>query len=151
MTRRVADTAQPASENYQGLITRWDLMRVPADQALLLTVFVGTGVALVVLFWAFMPVTTPHPHEDYKKSEKVEALFKPTEALQKSEKLIVQAESAIQALEKKAKQESKGKGKSTGKETAKPKAQPTNVGAKAIKTEQPSGKVDAQEAEDRTR
>lgn len=151
IVRKQAIVASPSDEPYQALVRQWDLLRVPADQPLLLTVFVGTGVALVVLFWAFMPVTTPHPHEDYKKPVKGEALFKPTEALQKTEKLIVQAESAVQALEAKAKQASKGKGKGTGKETAKPKAQPTSIGAKTIKTEQPPGKADARSADDRTR
>src|SRR4029077_16316095 len=29
--RGTVEVARPTSENYQGLITRWDLMRVPAD------------------------------------------------------------------------------------------------------------------------
>lgn len=135
IVRRQATAARASDASYQALVRRWDLLRVPADQPLLLIVVIATGVVLVLLFWAAMPVTTPSPHEDYKKPVKGEALFKPTEALQKTEKLIVQAESAVQALEAKAKQGSKGKGKSTEKETAKPKAQPTSVGAKTIKTE----------------
>ena len=30
-------SAQPASDTYQGLISRWDMLRVPADQGLMLT------------------------------------------------------------------------------------------------------------------
>lgn len=114
--------ARSVAEPYQALVRQWDLLRVPADQPLVLTVFVATGVTLVVLFWAFIPVTTPHPHELYQKpQEKVVPPLKPAEALQKTEKLIEQAEGALQALEAKAK---KGKGKAAApdkKADAKPK------------------------------
>ena len=69
LIRRTAEGAGPAPENYQGLITRWDLMRVPADPGLLLTTVTGAGVVLSLLFWAVLPVTTPHPHECCKKPE----------------------------------------------------------------------------------
>jgi len=36
LIRRIAESARPAAENYQGIITRWDLMRVPADQGLMM-------------------------------------------------------------------------------------------------------------------
>ena len=105
-------TARSAAEPYQALVRRWDLLRVPDDQPLVLTVLAATGVTLVVLFWAFMPVTTPQPHELYEKpQEKVAPPLKPAEALQKTEKLIAQAESAVQALEAKAKKDVKNKGK----------------------------------------
>jgi len=118
--RQVA-TARPAAEPYQALVRQWDLLRVPDDQPLVLTVLAASGVTLVVLFWAFMPVSTPHPHELYEKpQEKVGPPLKPAEALQKTEKLIAQAESAVQALEAKAKQDvkNKSKNKGTGKEAA---------------------------------
>ncbi|MEW6245320.1 MAG: hypothetical protein AB1555_01265 [Nitrospirota bacterium] len=113
-------TATPVAETYQSVVRRWDLMRIPSDQPLLLTVFVGTGVTLVLLFWAFLPATTPRPHESYVQSEaKVEPPFKPAAALQKAEKLLAQAEATVQALEEKAAQETKEKGKVKGK-AAKP-------------------------------
>jgi len=117
MVRKQVSKASPAELPYQALVRRWDLLRVPADQPLALTVFLASGVALVLLLWAFMPVTTPHPHEDYPREPvKMEPPFKPTEALEKTEKLIGQAESAIQALAKsKAKSKVKGKGKEAGK------------------------------------
>ena len=117
MVRKQVATASPAELTYQALVRRWDLLRVPADQPLALTVFLASGVALVLLLWAFMPVMTPHPHEDYQREPvKMEPPFKPTEALEKTEKLIGQAESAIQALSKsKAKSKVKGKGKEAGK------------------------------------
>ncbi len=108
---------RPASEPYQALVRRWDVMRIPSDQPLLLTVFAGTGVMLVLLFWAFLPTTTPRPHESYKRPEvKIEPPFKPAEALQKAEKLLAQAEATVQALEQKSEHEAKEKGK--GKEKA---------------------------------
>lgn len=136
-------TARPAAELYQALVRQWDLLRVPADQPLLLTVFAATGVTLVILFWAFMPVTTPHPHELYQKpEEKVAPPLKPAEALQKTEKLIAQAESAVQALEAKAEKEAKNKGKNkgTGKGAARSKADQAKVG----KTDPAPGNAAAQ-------
>jgi hypothetical protein len=111
--RRQAATARPAEAPYPALVRQWDLSRVPTDQPLLLTAVAVSGVLLVLLFWSFMPVTTPHPHEDFKKPPaKVEAHLSPAEQLQKTEKMIAQAEAAVQELEK-----TKGKGK--GKEPAK--------------------------------
>lgn len=111
-----AAASQPSDASYQALVRQWDLMRVPSDQPLLLTAFTASGVLLVFLLWGFMPATTPHPHEQYKKEEvKAPPPIKPVEVLQKSEKLLTQAEGAVQALEEqKAKEEaeqSKGKGK----------------------------------------
>jgi hypothetical protein len=109
LVQRQANTAGPAPADYQARVYQWDLMRVPADQPLMLTVFTATGITMVLLLWAFMPVTTPHPHESYKQDEKKAApVLKPTEAIQKAERVLTQAESSVQALEEKAK---KGKGK----------------------------------------
>lgn len=124
-----AADAPPSDASYQALIRQWDLIRVPSDQPLMLTAFTACGVLLVFLFWGFMPVTTPHPHEQYKKEEvKAAPTIKPTEVLQKSEKLLAQAEGAVQALEEqKAKEEaeqSKGKGKAPAKNVAQVKAEP---------------------------
>ncbi|WP_455389725.1 hypothetical protein, partial [Petrachloros mirabilis] len=61
--RSTASASAPITDSYQGVVTRWDLMRVPADQGLMLTALTGTGVVLSLLFWAALPVSTPHPHE----------------------------------------------------------------------------------------
>jgi hypothetical protein len=122
--RSTAETARPVSESYERVVMRWDLMRVPADQGLMLTALTLGGVVLSILFWAALPVTTPHPHECCKKPEvKAEAPFRPLEALNKDEKLIAQLEGQINALEKqKAEAEKdKGKGKKAGSEGAAPK------------------------------
>lgn len=109
LVQRQANAASPTSASYDARVHQWDLMRVPADQPLMLTVFTAVGVCMVLLLWAFMPVTTPHPHESYKTDEKKAApVLKPAEALQKAERVLTQAESSVQALEEKAK---KGKGK----------------------------------------
>lgn len=131
--KRQAAPAVPAEGPLPVVVRQWDLMRVPRDQPLMLTAFTGTGAALVLLLWAFMPVTTPHPHESYQKGPtKVAPPFKPTEALQKSEKVIAQAEATVQALEEKAatektdKKDEKGKAparkETIGKEAPKPSA-----------------------------
>ena len=48
--RGTVESAGHAPENFQGLITRWDLMRVPADQGLMLAALSGVAVLLSVLF-----------------------------------------------------------------------------------------------------
>ena len=125
--RSTAEAARPVTENYQGVVTRWDLMRVPADQGLMLTTVTLTGVVLSMLFWASLPVTTPNPHECCKKPEvKAQPPYKPLDALNKDEKMIVQLSAQVDALEKKAEEDahkSKGKGKA-GKETAPPAKKP---------------------------
>lgn len=139
IVRSQAATARATDAPYEALIRRWDLLRVPADQPLLLSAFVATGVLAVLLLWGFMPVTTPHPHELYKKEPvKAAPAVKPVEALQKTEKVLAQAEVAVQALEEKKIQEEaeqkKGKGKSQdkakGPAAAKADgAKPANAGA----------------------
>lgn len=125
MIRGTVETARSASENYQGLITRWDLMRVPADQGLMLTAVTGGAVVLSLLFWSSLPVFTPHPHECCKKPEvKAAQVFKPLETLNKDEKMLAQLTVQVEALEKQkaeadaANEKSKGKGKA-GKDTVK--------------------------------
>ncbi len=123
MIRSTSETARPISDSYQHVVTRWDLMRVPADQGLMLTALTLGGLVLSVLFWAALPVTTPHPHECCKKPEvKAEPPFKPLEALNKDEKMIAQLEGQVDALEKqKAEAEKdKGKGKKASSEPAAP-------------------------------
>lgn len=119
LIRSMAQAAPSVSENYQGLITRWDLMRVPADQGLMLTALTGTGVVLAVLFWVALPVTTPHPHECCKKPDvKAEPPLRPLESLTKNEKVIAQLSAQVEALEKQKTEKAEAeadKGKAKGK------------------------------------
>lgn len=128
IVRRQASAARPSDASYQALVRRWDLLRVPADQPLVLTVLIATGVVLVLLFWAAMPVTTPIPHESYvKPAEKIAPPIKPAEKLPKIEKLLGQAETAVKELEAKE-AKSKRKDKGAAKPDAKPEAEGGNEG-----------------------
>jgi CBS domain-containing protein len=117
--RRMAENARPAPENYQGLITRWDLMRVPADQGLLLATVAGVGVVLSLMFWTILPVTTPHPHECCKKPDVQAApIFKPVESLNKNAQRIASLAAQVEAMEQQKADtkgpKEKGKGKIEG-------------------------------------
>jgi len=160
IVRKQVSAAPPADAPYPALVRQWDLMRVPVDQPLLLAAFTASGALLVLLFWAVMPVMTPHPHEDYKearaKAEKVHPPIRPAETLQKTEKLIAQAETTVEALEAKAQAESKDpKEKDKGKGSANApvtKVQPVSATkaepAKAAKKDLGAGKTDSREQAD---
>jgi hypothetical protein len=112
------ESAGPAPENYQGLITRWDLMRVPVDQTWMLAGLSGAAVVLSLLFWFSLPVFTPHPHDCCKKEEvALEPPFKPLETLHKNEKMIAHLAEQVELLveqrakTKLGKEQSKKKGK----------------------------------------
>jgi hypothetical protein len=110
--RSTAQAAPPLSDSYQNVVKQWDMMRVPADQGLMLTALTLGGVVLSFMFWAALPVTTPHPHECCRKPEaKAELPFRPIEALTKDEKIIAQLELQIDALEKQKAEAEKDKGK----------------------------------------
>ena len=99
MIRGTVQMARHASENYEGLIARWDLMRVPADQGLLLTILSSVAVALSILFWSSLPQFTPHPHECCRKVEvKAEPEIKPLETIKKNENLIAQLAARVEFL-----------------------------------------------------
>ena len=121
--RRISEDCQPTSESYQGLITRWDLMRVPTDQGLLLTSLAGVGVVFSLMFWSMLPVTTPHPHECCKKPDvQVEPVLKPVESLSSSAQRVATLAAQIEAMEQQKVatkgQKAKGKGKTEGGTTA---------------------------------
>jgi hypothetical protein len=123
IVKRQAAMGVSVDTAFSSVVRQWDLMRVPADQPLTLTAITAVGVVLVLLLWAFMPVTTPHPHESEKKDVAKAPIFKPTDALQKTEKVIAKAEATVQSLEEKAVTEhkdEKGKGKPAVKDTPKP-------------------------------
>ena len=149
IVKRQAAMAVSGDTAFSSVVRQWDLLRVPADQPLVLTAVTAVGVCLVLLLWAFMPVTTPDPHESEKKEAAKTPIFKPTDALQKTEKIIAKAEAAVQSLEEKAATEShkdeKSKGKPAVKETSKPGTEP----AKPMKATVASEKEPSHRAEDR--
>ena len=95
----------------------WDSLRIPADQPLLLTAFTGAGVVLVFVFWGLIPVSTPHPHEEYEfiESQKKEARVEPKKVLKEAEKVLAKAELVVKKLE-----EEKGGESAEGKAPEKP-------------------------------
>lgn len=116
--RGTAESARHASEDYQKLVARWDLMRVPGDQGLMMTALSCVAVLLSILFWSSLPVHTPHPHDCCKHPEiKVEPSFKPLETLSKDEKMIAHLAAQVEMLvEQRAKIElEKGRSKEKGK------------------------------------
>ncbi len=91
----------------------WDALRIPKDQPLLLTAFTGTGVVLAFVFWGLIPVSTPHPHEEYEFIERQEKAPKivPKDVLKETEKVLAKAEAVVKKLE----EEKSGEDKSTEK------------------------------------
>lgn len=134
MVKRVASSAAPASEPVPALVRRWDLMRIPADQPLLLAALTGAGVVLIFLYWGAMPVTTPHPHEDYPMPKSAEEEpIEPTEVLEQTETVILRAEAALEELEQEGKKPS-GKGAVKGGKAAGGKSEGTKTPSKAAGT-----------------
>jgi hypothetical protein len=76
--------------------------------------FTAAGVALGILFWVFLPVSTPHPHECCKPADtKGEVQFDPQKALGRAEKVFKDSEVRIVSIEKQVeedKEKDKGKG-----------------------------------------
>jgi len=102
LTQRVVRASTPVSGSFQDIVYKWDSLRIPKDQPLLLTAFTGVGVVLVVLFWGLLPVSTPHPHEDYEfiDVKKVERKIVPKDVIKSVEKVLARAEATIKELEK---------------------------------------------------
>lgn len=127
---RQVSSAAPSNESYQKLITRWDLMRVPADQTLMLAAITGAGVLLTFVFWGTMPVTTPHPNKDWAKpEEKALPAIKPLESLNKDEKALAQLDAQIAALEARQAEIEANKKKAPAKTPA-PKTAPAPAATK---------------------
>lgn len=103
LTQRVVRASTPVSGSFQDMVYKWDALRIPKDQPLFLTAFTGVGVVLVVLFWGLLPVSTPHPHEDYEfiDVKKVERKIVPKDVIKIAEKVLARAEATIKELEKK--------------------------------------------------
>jgi hypothetical protein len=126
LVKRQVALGRPTSASYEALVREWDLSRVPADQPLLFTTVALVGVVLACLLWSFMPVTTPHVHELYKKPDvKVEPPFKPLDALNKTEKLLAKADESLKVLEAKAEADAKEQDKAKTKGGAKAPAAAT--------------------------
>lgn len=103
-------SGQTSSAGLQERVREWDDWRVPADSMLMLVSFTAVAVLLTVVFWVLLPVTTPHPHEDYPlpKVAAPKKPVKPEELLKKTESTLVKAGAVLESLEKdKAKEKKK--------------------------------------------
>jgi len=110
--------ARIACEMVKEKLIDWEtaVMRVPADQGLMLTAITLGGLVLSMVFWAALPVSTPHPHECCKKPEvKAQPPYKPVDAIGKDEKIIVQLAAQVEAIEKQKAEEEAEKEKEKGK------------------------------------
>jgi len=97
-------TAAPLAER----VRRWDYARVPRDPGLLLASFAGVIVLLTIVFWLFLPVTTPHPSEDYKvQVKKPVKPLKPEDMLKQTEMSLAKADAVLHSLEQEKGKEKK--------------------------------------------
>lgn len=127
LTQPFVKNAKPLDGTEEDRANFWDGLRVPADQPLLLTAFTGAGVVLVFVFWALLPTTTPHPHEDYEfiSSGQKEVKVEPKKVLKEAEKVVAKAELVVKKLE----EEKSGESKDTDDEKAEePSAKETQAG-----------------------
>lgn len=102
LAQRFVRASVPVEGAFQDIVSKWDLTRIPRDQPLLLTAFTGTGVVLIFLFWGLIPVSTPHPHEEYEfvEGQKVEKKIVPKKVIQSAEQILARAEATLKELEK---------------------------------------------------
>jgi len=102
LAQRFVRVSTPVDGTFQDIVYKWDLLRIPKDQPLLLTAFTGAGVVLVFVFWGLIPVSTPHPHEDYEfvNVKKVEPKIIPKDVIKSAEQVLARAEATIKELEK---------------------------------------------------
>jgi len=96
---------------YPERVRRWDYSRIPGDPGLLFTSFAAITVLLTIAFWIFLPVTTPHPAEEFQPPiSKSAKPLKPEDMLKQTETSLAKAEAVLQTLEKE-KEQDKGKDK----------------------------------------
>lgn len=126
LAQRFVRASTPVEGTFQDIVSKWDLLRIPRDQPLLLTAFTGTGVVLIMVFWGLIPVSTPHPHEEYEfvEVQKVEKKIVPKKVIKSAEQILARAEATLKELEKEnpVAETAKGENVSAGKEKAAPAA-----------------------------
>jgi hypothetical protein len=100
---------RPSGAAYPERVRRWDSARVPADQTLLFISLAGVVVLLTTAFWFFLPLTTPHPHQDFQPVvSKPPKALKPEDLLKQTETSLAKAEAVLQVLEKEKDEKPKG-------------------------------------------
>ena len=102
LAQRFVRASAPVDGTFQDIVSKWDLLRIPRDQPLLLTAFTGSGVVLIFVFWGLLPVSTPHPHEEYEfiDVKKAEETIVPKKVIKSAEQILARAEATLKELEK---------------------------------------------------
>jgi hypothetical protein len=123
--RTVESSGHPSPEPFVERVRRWDYYRVPRDQALMFLSFAAVIVLVTLVFWIVLPVTTPHPSEEYKTEvAKPVKPVKPEDTLKRTETSLAKAEAVLHTLEQeKAKEKKEGKKKPEQTPDLKPKAE----------------------------
>ena len=104
----VKSTGRPTAAPFAERVRRWDFARVPRDAGLLLASFAGVIGLLTIVFWLFLPVTTPHPSEDYKvQVRKPVKPLKPEDMLKQTEMSLAKADAVLHSLEQEKGKEKK--------------------------------------------
>ena len=128
LANRFVRASTPVEGAFQDIVSKWDLLRIPRDQPLLLTAFTGTGVVLIFVFWGLLPVSTPHPHEEYEfvNVKKVEEAIVPKKVIKSAEQILARAEATLKELEKDnpAEETAKGEKVAAGQEKSTPRTTP---------------------------
>ena len=128
LAQRFVRASAPVEGAFQDIVSKWDLLRIPRDQPLLLTAFTGTGVVLIMVFWGLLPVSTPHPHEEYEfvNVKKVEEAIVPKKVIKSAEQILARAEATLKELEKEnpVAETAKGEKGAAGQEKPAPQATP---------------------------
>ena len=137
LAQRFVRASAPVDGAFQDIVSKWDLLRIPRDQPLLLTAFTGSGVVLIFLFWGLLPVSTPHPHEEYEfiDAKKAEETIVPKKVIKSAEQVLARAEATLKELEKEnpagdtPKAEKPAEAPEKAPEKAAPKAKPAAAAA----------------------
>ena len=133
LAQRFVRASAPVDGAFQDIVSKWDLLRIPRDQPLLLTAFTGSGVVLIFLFWGLLPVSTPHPHEEYEfiDVKKAEETIVPKKVIKSAEQVLARAEATLKELEKEnpAGETPKAEKQAAAPEKAAPKAKPAAAAA----------------------
>ncbi len=128
LAQRFVRASTPVDGTFQDIVSKWDLLRIPRDQPLLLTAFTGTGVVLIMVFWGLIPVSTPHPHEEYEfvEVQKVEKKVVPKKVIKSAEQVLARAEATLKELEKEnpVAETVQGENVADGQEKSAPEATP---------------------------
>jgi hypothetical protein len=121
----VEAAGRPTGESFVERVRQWDYSRVPRDQGLMFISFAAVIVLFTIFFWTVLPVTTPHPSEDYvgEVAKPAKKPVKPEESLKRTETSLAKAEAVLHSLEQDKAKEKKEVKKPEQTPDQKPKAE----------------------------